>query len=150
MDQIREETHIIGHIASTDKTNIDPLHHTDNQIPDVNLHIEAPIIQETILTKDIGIPLLGQVIIINKDIDHQLLLNIQVTNQELIAVQNTHLGQVCFVKNVAHSEITTNTPAQPITIIVPTSALNAKKVITMHPNAKQNEDRLHHFQATNR
>ncbi len=148
-DQITEETHTIDHIASTDKTNIDPRQRTDNQIPDVNLHIETPIIQETILTIDIEILLLGQLTIINKDIDHQLLHNIQVINQELIAVQSTHLGQVCFVKNVAHSEITTNTPAQLIIFIVPTNAPNAGKDTTMHPNAKRTGNRLHHPQTTN-
>jgi hypothetical protein len=43
-----------------------------------------------------------------------------------------------------------NTPAQLIITIVLTNAPNAKKVTTMLPNAKQSEDRLHHFQATNR
>jgi hypothetical protein len=149
-DQITEEIHIIGHIASIDKMNIDPRHRTGSRILDVNLHIEALIIQEIILTIDIVTHLLGQTTIISRDIDHQPLPNIQVINQELIAVQNTHLGQVCSVKNVAHSEITTNTPAQLTIIIVPTNAPNAKKVTIMLPNAKQNEDRRHHFQATNR
>ncbi len=149
-DQITEEIRIIGHIANTDKMNIDPRHRTDRQIPDVSLHIEILIIQETILTIDIGTHLLGQATIINRDIDHQLLPNIQAISQELIAVQNTHPGQVCFVKNAAHSEITTNTPAQLTIIIVLTNAPNAEKVTTMRPNARQNEDRLHHFQATNR
>jgi hypothetical protein len=129
--------------------NIDPRHHTDNRTLDVNLHIEIPIIQEITLTKDIEIHLPGQATIISRDIDHQLLPNIQATNQELIAAQNMHPGRVCSVRNVAHSEITTNTPVQPITTTVPTNAPNAGKDIIMHPNAKQNEDRLHHPQTTN-
>jgi hypothetical protein len=150
MDQITGEIPTIDHITSIDKMNIDPRHHTDSKIPDDNPHIGIQIIQETTLTIDIEINLPGQVIVTNRDIDRQPHPNIQDINQELIAVQNTHLGQVCFVKNVAHSEITTNTPVQLTIIIVPTNALNAKKVTTMLPNAKQNEDRLHHFQATNR
>ncbi len=129
--------------------NIDPRHHTDNKIPDVNPHIGIQITREATLTIDIEINLPGQAIITNRDIDRQPHLYIQAINQESIAVQNMHLGQACFVKNVAHLGITTNIPARLIIIIVPTNAPNAKKVIIMLPNAKRNADRLHHFQATN-
>jgi hypothetical protein len=150
MDQITEEIPTIDHITSTDKMNIDPRHHTDSKIPDVNLHIGIQIIQETTLTIDIEINLPGQVTVTNRDIDRQPHPNIQVINQELIAVQNTHLGQACFAKNAAHSETTTNTPARHTIIIAPTNALNAKKVIITLPNARQNADSLHHFRTTNR
>ncbi len=129
--------------------NIDPRHHTDNKVPDVNPHIGIQIIQETTLTIDIEINLPGQVIVINRDIDRQPHLNIQAINQESIAVQNTHLGRACFVKNAAHLGITTNTPARLTIIIAPTNAPNAKKVIITLPNVRRNADRLHHFQATN-
>ena len=99
---------------------------------------------------DIEINHPGLVIVTNSDIDHQLHPNIQDINQELIAGQNTHLGQACSAKNAAHSEITTNTPARLTIIIAPTNAPNARKVIITLPNARRNADRLHHFQATNR
>ncbi len=150
MDQITEETPTIDPITSIDRMNIDPRHHTDSKIPDVNLHIGIQLIQETILTIDIEINLPGQVIVTNRDIDRQPHPNIQDINQESIAVQNTHLGQACFVKNAAHSEITMNTPARLTIIIAPTNALNAKKVIITPPNARRNADRLHHFRTTNR
>jgi hypothetical protein len=99
---------------------------------------------------DIEINHPGLVIATNNDIDHQLHPNIQDTNQELIAAQNTHLGQACSAKNAAHSEITTNILARLTTTIVLTNALNARKVITTHPNARQNADRPHRSQTTNR
>ncbi len=129
--------------------NTDLRRHTDNRTPDINLHTEIPIIQETILTKGIGIHLPGQATIVSKDTDHQLLPNIQATNRELTAAQNTHPGQVCFVKNAAHSETTTNTLAQPITTTVPINVPNAGKVIITHPNVRQNEDRPHRSQTIN-
>ncbi len=99
---------------------------------------------------DIEINLPGQVIVTNRDIDRQSHLNIQDINQELIAVQNTHPGQACFAKNVAHLEITTNIPARLTIIIAPTNAPNAKKVIITLPNARRNADHHHHFRTTNR
>ncbi len=149
MDQIIEEILTIDHTASIDKMNIDPHHHTDNKIPDVNPHIGIQITQEITLTIDIGINLPGQAIVTNRDIDRQPHPNIQDINQESTAVQNMHLGQACSVKNVAHLEITTNTPARLIIIIVSTNAPNAKKVIITLPNAKRTVDRLHHSQTTN-
>ena len=98
---------------------------------------------------DIEINHPDQVTVINNDIDRQLRPNIQDINQELIAVQNTHPGQACSVRNAAHSDITTSTPARPIITIALTNALNAKKVITTPPNAKQTVGHLPHFQTTN-
>jgi hypothetical protein len=128
----------------------DHRHHTDSKILDVNLHIEIQTTQETIQMIDIEINHPGLVIVTNSDIGHQLHLNIQDTNQELIAVQNTHPGQACSARNAAHSDITTSTPVQPIITIALTNALNAKKVITTPPNARQTAGHLHHSQITNR
>jgi hypothetical protein len=149
MDQLIDENHTIDHITSTDKTNTDHRHHIDSKILDANLHIGIQIIQETIQTIDIEINHPDQVTVINNDIDRQLRPNIQDTNQGLIAVQNTHPGQACSVRNAAHSDITTSTPARPIITIALTNALNAKKVITTPPNAKQTVGHLLHFQTTN-
>jgi hypothetical protein len=146
MDEIR----IIGHIVNTGKMNIDPHHHTDNQTLDANLLTGITIIREINLIKGIEIRLPGRATIISKDINHQLPLNIQATNQELIAAQSMHPGPACSARNAAHLEITMSTLAQHITTIVLNNALNAGKDITTHPNAKRNEDRLHHSQATNR
>jgi hypothetical protein len=150
MDQIIEESPTIDHITSIDRLNIGHRHHTDSKIPDANLHIGIQIIQETIQTIDIEINHPDRAIVTNSDIDRQPHPNIQDINQELIAVQNTHLGQACSAKNAAHSEITTNTPARLTITIAPTNAPNAKKVIITPPNARQNADRLHHSRTTNR
>jgi hypothetical protein len=98
---------------------------------------------------DIEINHPDQVTVPNSDIDRQPRLNIQDTNQVLIAVQNTHLGQACFARNAAHSEITISTLALLIITIALTNALNAKKVIITPPNAKQTAGHLHHFLTTN-